>query len=299
MNSESFAEYLAQPAKLYQLPYQEIKNLVAEYPYSSNLRLMLLIKSKIEHDPKFERYLHQLAAHTFDRSHLYELNHHELKEMLDLASGTEERLELHDLSAMSEKEILTVDLGQETAEQYQEASIPYTASVPQASKAHIEEEEEEDLNIELSPIAAPSVPTAVEKPEQEKVAVAVAPYVASDALLADIATLPLILPAKTSTTVGERLIAWQQYLNDQQQRRLQLLKENALSGQALFEKKAAQIAAQSVANTASVATETLAKLLERQGNFEKAIKMYEQLSLLYPEKNRYFAATIEKLKKNI
>ena len=53
MNAESFSTYLAQPAKLYQLPYQEIKNLVAEYPYSANLRRLLLLKSKIEQDPKF------------------------------------------------------------------------------------------------------------------------------------------------------------------------------------------------------------------------------------------------------
>jgi hypothetical protein len=47
-----------------------------------------------------------------------------------------------------------------------------------------------------------------------------------------------------------------------------------------------------------IITETLAQLFEIQGKREKAIKIYEQLSLKYPEKSRYFAAKIEAIQKN-
>gem|GEM_PF-6215905 len=50
--------------------------------------------------------------------------------------------------------------------------------------------------------------------------------------------------------------------------------------------------------TPDVCSETLADLLVVQGKNEEAIKMYEKLSLLYPEKNIYFAARIEKLRRN-
>jgi predicted negative regulator of RcsB-dependent stress response len=68
-------------------------------------------------------------------------------------------------------------------------------------------------------------------------------------------------------------------------------KEPALTGlaQALAEK--------SVTERETVISETLARLLVQQGHKEKAINMYQRLSLAFPEKSEYFAAEIDKLKK--
>ncbi|MCX6245143.1 MAG: hypothetical protein NTU98_10615 [Bacteroidetes bacterium] len=46
---------------------------------------------------------------------------------------------------------------------------------------------------------------------------------------------------------------------------------------------------------AEIVSETLARLYFEQGNVAKAILIYEKLSLLFPEKSRYFAAQIQKL----
>ena len=46
-----------------------------------------------------------------------------------------------------------------------------------------------------------------------------------------------------------------------------------------------------------IISETLAELMAKQGYTEKAIEMYNRLSLLFPEKNTYFARKIEDLNK--
>lgn len=52
----------------------------------------------------------------------------------------------------------------------------------------------------------------------------------------------------------------------------------------------------SVIRFKSPVSETFANLLVKQGKIEKAIEVYEQLSLKYPEKKPYFASRIEELK---
>lgn len=43
-------------------------------------------------------------------------------------------------------------------------------------------------------------------------------------------------------------------------------------------------------------SETLAGIYEDQGYFDKAVEVYDKLSLLYPEKNAYFASLIKEIK---
>jgi tetratricopeptide (TPR) repeat protein len=56
-------------------------------------------------------------------------------------------------------------------------------------------------------------------------------------------------------------------------------------------------ARESLEEDTSMYTETFAKILEKQGNYKKAIEIYKQLILKNPQKNTYFAEKIKELNK--
>lgn len=60
--------------------------------------------------------------------------------------------------------------------------------------------------------------------------------------------------------------------------------------------KVKKIAERSLIQSSEIVSETLAKLLVKQENYKQAIKMYDKLSLIFPEKSGFFANQIKKLK---
>jgi tetratricopeptide (TPR) repeat protein len=58
-------------------------------------------------------------------------------------------------------------------------------------------------------------------------------------------------------------------------------------------------ARRSIEENDDIISETLARLVAAQGKFDRAIKIYQQLMLKNPQKSSYFAAQIEKLRKEL
>ena len=70
----------------------------------------------------------------------------------------------------------------------------------------------------------------------------------------------------------------------------------AMNTDSKSEEKVVQLATHSL-DEENVNTEAMAEVWIKQGQPEKAIRIYEKLSLLNPSKSSYFAVLIEKLKR--
>lgn len=92
MNAENFTDYLNNSALLYQMNYEELRQLIVQYPFNANLRYLLAKKSKQENHRDYERNLKNAAIHSPDRRRLY----HYMKDPKQLPASTleVERLEL-------------------------------------------------------------------------------------------------------------------------------------------------------------------------------------------------------------
>ncbi|MEO0789777.1 MAG: hypothetical protein AAFY36_13980 [Bacteroidota bacterium] len=258
MNRQTFQEYLQEPSKLYQLSLTELQGLVLDYPYSANLRLLLLLKTRLENHPSAEQITAQVAARTFDRAYLYDLIRR-LDAEVELEDDTLELIELDDTKEPIILEQPTSDKVASTLSTSEVSTGPFSEA---SSEARSSEASSEASSSEVSGFASFTPPRS--SPTARR------------------------LGGESST----RLIRLKKRQLSRIQSRLEGKDESA-------ELKLRRIARRSVSRHRGVASETLANLLVGQGQYQRAIRMYEELSLAHPEKKATFAAQIKELKEKL
>lgn len=313
MNLENFADYLEHPARLYQLNYQELKNLVMAYPYNANLRMLLLLKGQMEKDDKADTYLHRAAAYTFDRAHLFDQLRtgihgqevlHEQEEMLELRELAELFHEMEIVPTLqvppTEQLPLAIQLGQEELTGFKpewQAAVQET-DLPQEELDFQFPSPPESIVVETPVVEAPvavSEPIEPPSPEPTPAAPVQPPVVASvpppsiDQLAKD--RLHQMLEKRKGKLLAG-LSAATPPLAPPTEQKPPMAKKAHIKG-------VEQIARKSVTENEELVSETLARILVQQGQYQRALRMYEKLSLLFPEKTPIFAPIIENLQQKI
>lgn len=283
---------MAEPELLSSISYEELKTLALAYPYAHNLRYLLALKAKLEDRPDAARTLATAAAYSLDRTRLFLLYAPKIlaPQRLQEELGTE-ILELKPIDIV-QKELgaLTPVKRPETIEAppAQQSVLP----IPEVSPATA-------LGLSGKQPVAPVWPSAQKQIKQNFntwYAQFNLPVLEKPPAALVLQPAPSIVPSRTSVQPTPEIPVTAAPPEKREVRdpvptelELQTSKQNELSAQALAER--------SVTENKAVVSETLARLLAKQGHRDKAIAMYERLYLVYPEKSAYFAAEIDKLKK--
>ncbi|MCP9234527.1 hypothetical protein [Lewinella sp. JB7] len=282
MNQQSILQYVQQPALLAKVGMEELLEMVRDYPYSPNLRLLVVLKAKQEHDPDFERYLNRYAAATFDRPHLFDL-------LESIKRTEEERGEVLELLELEELELAPLaDPFEELPSRLNEIPPPTPAPPPPPSAPAYRAK---TVIPEPDPTVTDDGTAAADWTDVAAAfhAVVAARPPRSEPVAAEVRTPPPHPedPARFAAILERRRS------KDNLRARLQHLRRLRESD------GTAASSGGGAGDKVAVVSETLAALLVKQEQYRNAIKMYRRLILLYPEKKTIFAGLIKELKEKL
>mgnify|MGYP000884993831 CR=1 FL=1 len=259
MTQERLLKLLNNPDLLSTISYEEMKTVALSYPYAHNLRYLLALKAHQDNHPDAGRALMAAAAYSLDRKQLFHLAAPRQLAPQPVAVAWEEAvLELKPIGVVQrELEALA------PRARVEEPIVLATKEAPAAP----------------APVPVPALPT-----EEKKTAAPELPKVTLSQPFAVWMSRfnPPVLDSRSGTDTTEPAV-------HQPEEKAETGSTPALSAHELAER--------SVSENKDVISETLARLLAKQGYRDKAINMYQRLCLAFPEKSAFFAAEIEKLKK--
>ena len=268
----SVLQCIEQPALLAEVSLDDLLGELDQYPYSTNLRLLVLLKARQIDHPDYESFLSSFASSTFDRSQLYQL-------LTVLEQQQESNGEVLELLELDELELAPLEhsFNEELPSRLNELPDPHQDidRIPTSEvKPVLRDPFDDELLFSTVPPAAARTARWVRLAE------------AYTALFPYMFTSPRPEDPARFTAVHHR-----QHVPASLNERLQRLRK--------LSAKRPDTSKESGLGEVAVVSETLAALLVRQEQYHSAIQMYRRLILLYPEKKPIFAGLIQELKEKL
>ena len=282
------------------------KELIELYPYASSFSILYLKSLSNSGDIRLENELEKFAFRINDRSVLYKLIHSQQSQPISEEEIVEE-------ISLEEK---TAETSIETAKKLEEEEIKVTsepiksdseviAEVQENEKVEkVEEQDELDKLINSAAIASSFVEKELEALPEIKKEVDVNKTPEKE----QTASTEEIIPVEENSIQSsspKSFTDWLKASPNSIQHEIEEEEEERKPEYYTFEKPKKEFfsptkkAKESLDENKMPVSETLAKIFALQGNFSKAIYVYEQLILIFPEKKPFFATQIKNLKKKL
>lgn len=313
---------------------QDIQSLARQYPYFSPLQLILAEKMKPGHPGAYDRQLQRASVYFHDPLWFdFLLNRDEYAQSGLISVEKEKEIENNPLIPRIERgrpsnpEILNEVYGfrpepnvqDQTAQELEtalqndevepekeildpspEEVLKQEAILPVKEESEItesENEEEESPIVEESDSPAPLLPQrefSIKPLAESENVLTFEPYHTVDYFASQ--GIKLTTEDKSSEdNFSKQLRSFTEWLKAMKKLPDAEIAKNLDSGS---ESQVKSLAEHSL-DEREVVTEAMAEVWEKQGNYEKALAIYNKLSLSNPSKSAYFAAKIEQLKKEI
>lgn len=316
MDNTTIPIYSLDLTQLSNLDLNQINDLLNQYPYAHNLHALKILSSKAKNDVEFNNILSSEIMYIPDRSHLKKLTENLDKlnqQPLNIEAKIEEDFVIEeDLLPVSETEEMT------NAENEYEVILSETTQAEEIitafedfeGKNQLTEEQTESINIV-------EFPKFLEESEHAKTSESMDDLEKFDLNKTkgfkmedddqELSSFSLWLKNKTpkpdvennADSMESIILESKNEWEGLQEKILSTYQAGTLSKEEKHKKDPAEKKKKKLKpkiDETEVITEPYALLLEKQGKFNKAIKIYEKLSLIIPEKTTYFADKIEYLK---
>lgn len=286
MQQSQFIESIKNPTMLSQNT-NELKFVVDEFPYCQTAHLMYAGLLKKNDDILFEEYLKKAAVYCTDRQHLFYQLHAVVEEKTEETSKIEEAK--NDLSVELTKEVVEEKVATKQVEEVTPKEPTKIDALEQQLRAaainsYILLETEEDKQ-KSSTLQQPITEKEEAKSNQPTFDMD-SPHSFAEWLSHFKGDAPVVNDAKTNTSNIDKFDLINKFI--QEDPKIQPKKTEFYSP--------INMARLSVVDNSDMVSETLALIHVDQGHYQKAIEMYEKLSLKYPKKRSYFATQIKNLK---
>lgn len=318
MNLDQLTAYIEDPSLLDASTLPVLKDLAEKHPFSSIYSLLYLNAVARFNSVSLDEALNDHAYQLNDRKKLYQLVHSNFDSTKSFQSTPTANEEIIEVAAKIEQTPVIVSMVEEnlsfsTDELPDEQAIIVSTDIIEDEKINVTDEISENIREEIATNITFDRVTSAHSFEQ---AYKLDTEVPEKTIIVEEKITPV---KKINLTEKRSFTSWLSIQNTgnitQEITENKETKEVKPEAIAIIDRFIAQQpsisrtkneffspskkAKESLSEDALPVSETLAKIYAAQGNFPKAIHVYHQLSLNFPEKKSLFALRIEELKKKI